>query len=131
MKGPIANGSVQSDWLKFEEDSRYSRDNIVLVAGLGALRSGTVLGKYTSGANDGKYGVFDPAGTTGEQTAAGILTDNVEVSATEDTAAAAIVRHAHIAASGLTWGATADLQAERDAALASLKLQGILVVREV
>lgn len=214
MQGPLVIGSVQSDWLKFEEDLRWSRDNIVVKSGSGILVTGSVLGKIAvgtgaavmDGANTGngtfgaitvgagalpgpytvtftaatkfdvedpngvpigsgttgvafnKSGVgftitagatphvagdravvtiapgtglyvpFDPAGTTGAQHAAGILTDGVDATSA-DQPAAAVVRHAHVAPTGLAWidGVTTN---QKNAALAELKVLGILTVRE-
>jgi hypothetical protein len=215
MNGPQTQKLVQSDWLKFEEDSHYSRENIVIKSGVGALLTGAVLGmiavgagtpvmdagntgnatfgavtvgagvepgayvvtftaatKYdvedpagvmigtgttgvafskeglgftitaggtpmvagdraviTVAAGTGKYVPFDPAGTTGAQNAVGILLEPVD-DTTADVKAAAIVRHAHIAPSGLSWADGVDT-GEKAAALLQLRALGILQVREV
>jgi hypothetical protein len=39
----------------------------------GVLRSGTVIGKYTSGPNTGLWGLYSDAATDGRQTAVGFL----------------------------------------------------------
>lgn len=128
---PLVKPLVQGDWLKYEEDHNYSRENIVVDGGdlADGLRHGTVLAKYTSGGDVGKYTPFDPDGTTGEQTVVGILAEDIRATSS-DTAAAAIVRHAHIAPSALNW-AVAATDPEKAAALAVLAAAGILAVREV
>ena len=125
---PQIGGVRQSDWLVFEECgiSRYSRENIVIVAGSGPLPSGTVLGKvYASG----EYGVYDTAGTGGVETAAAILAEPVD--ATDGAVkGAAVVRLAKIAPGGLTWKSSLDA-ADKTAGLADLAVNGIHTVREV
>ena len=78
----------------------------------------------------GKYVPFDPAGSGGAEVAKGILVEDVDATdAAKDVAGAAVVRHAHIAPSGLTFKVAAT-DAQQAAALASLRSQGILTVRE-
>ncbi len=125
---PKVEGVRQSDWLVFEECgiTRYSRENITVVAGSGKLPTGTVLAKITA---SGKYGVYDNAGTGGTEVAAGILAEPVEVGAT-DVKAAAVVRFAKIAPGGLTWKVSSTA-ADKTAGLADLAVNGIHTVREV
>ena len=125
---PKTGGVRQSDWLVFEECgiTRYSRENIVVVAGSGQLPTGTVLGKIAA---SGKYGVYDNAGTGGVEVAAAILAEPVDATA-GDAKGAADVRRAKIAPGGLTWKATL-LAADKTAGLADLAVNGIHTVREV
>ena len=125
---PKTGGARQSDWLVFEECgiARYSRENIVVVAGSGLLPTGTVLGKITT---SGKYGVYDNAGTGGVETAAAILAEPVDAT-TGDAKAAAVVRLAKIAPGGLTWKASL-IAADKTAGLADLAANCIHAVREV
>ena len=125
---PQTGGARQSAWLVFEECgiTRYSRENIVVVAGSGQLPTGTVLGKITA---SGKYGVYDNAGTGGVETAAAILAEPVD--ATDgDAKGAAVVRLAKIAPGGLTWKSSL-IEADKTAGLADLAANGIHTVREV
>ena len=125
---PQLGGARQSDWLVFEECglTRYSRENIVIVAGSGPLPTGTVLGKITA---SGKYGVYDNAGPGGVETAAAILAEAVD--ATDgDVKGSAVVRLAKIAPGGLTWKASL-IAADKTAGLADLAANGIHTVREV
>lgn len=125
---PKNEGPRQSDWLVFEECdiTRYSRENIVVVAGSGVLPTGTVLGKVTA---SGKYGVYDNAATNGTEVAAAILAEAVDAT-TVDVRGAAVVRLAKIAPGGLTWKTSLN-SADKTAGLADLALNGIHTVREV
>lgn len=125
---PQIGGARQSDWLVFEECSiaRYSRENIVVVAGSGPLPTGTVLGKVSA---SGKYGVYDTAGSGGVETAAAILAEPVDATA-GDVNGSAVVRLAKIAPGGLTWKSSLT-EADKTAGLADLAANGIHAVREV
>lgn len=100
-----------------------------ITAGTTAFAAGDE-GAITIDPGSGKYVPFDPAGTGGAEVAKGILVEDVDATdANKDVAGAAVVRHAHIAPSGLTFKAAAT-DAQQAAALASLRSQGILTVRE-
>lgn len=124
---PKTGGARQSDWLVFEECSiaRYSRENIVVVAGSGPLPTGTVLSKISA---SGKYGVYDTAGTGGIETAAAILAEPVDATS-GDVNGSAVVRLAKIAPGGLTWKSSLT-EADKTAGLADLAANGIHTVRE-
>lgn len=125
---PKTGGARQSDWLVFEECgiTRYSRENIVVVAGSGPLPTGTVLGKITA---SGKYGVYDTAGFGGVETATAILAEPVDATS-GDVNGSAVVRLAKIAPGGLTWKSSL-IEADKTAGLADLAANGIHTVREV
>lgn len=100
-----------------------------ITAGATAFAAGDE-GAITIDPGSGKYVPFNPAGTGGAEVAKGILVEDVDATnANLDVAGAAVVRHAHIAPSGLTFAVTAT-EAQQAAALASLRSQGILTVRE-
>ena len=103
--------------------------NFTIAAGAKAFKAGDE-GAITIDPGSGKYVPFDPAGSGGAEIAAGILVEDVDATNTNvDVAGAALVRHAHIALSGLTWKAgTTDTQIA--AALATLRAKGIFTVRE-
>lgn len=124
---PQTGGARQSDWLVFEECgiTRYSRENIVVVAGSGQLPTGTVLGKITA---SGKYGVYDTAGSGGIETAAAILAEPVDATS-GDVKGSAVVRLARIAPGSLTWKSSL-IAADKTAGLADLAANGIHAVRE-
>lgn len=100
-----------------------------ITAGTTAFAAGDE-GAITIDPGSGKYVPFNPAGTGGAEVAKGILVEDVDATdANKDVAGAAVVRHAHIAPSGLTFKVAAT-DAQQAAALASLRSQGILTVRE-
>ena len=100
-----------------------------ITAGATAFAAGDE-GAVTIDPGSGKYVPFDPAGTGGAEVAKGILVEDVDATdANKDVAGAAVVRHAHIAPSGLTFKVAAT-DAQIAAALASLRTKGILTVRE-
>jgi hypothetical protein len=76
-------------WLGDAADTQSWRPATLVVASFtknthypqGVLRSGTVIGKYTSGPNQGLWGAYDNAATDGRQTAVGFLatTQQIEV----------------------------------------------------
>lgn len=100
-----------------------------ITAGTTAFAAGDE-GAITIDPGSGKYVPFDPAGTGGAEVAKGILVEDVDATnANLDVAAAAVVRHAQIAPSGLTF-AVATTDAQQAAALASLRTLGIITVRE-
>lgn len=85
-------------------------------------------GAITVDPGSGHYTQLTPGGAGGAEVAAGILIEDVDTSQ-GDVAGAALRRHAHIAESGLTWGATVT-DAQKAAALGQLAQLGILQVRE-
>ena len=100
-----------------------------ITAGATAFAAGDE-GAITIDPGSGKYVPFNPAGTGGAEVAKGILVEDVDATdANKDVAGAAVVRHAHIAPSGLTFKVAAT-DAQQAAALASLRSQGIHTVRE-
>lgn len=100
-----------------------------ITAGATAFAAGDE-GAITIDPGSGKYVPFDPAGSGGAEVAKGILVEDVDATnANVDVAGAAVVRHAHIAPSGLTFKVAAT-DAQIAAALTSLRGQGILTVRE-
>lgn len=100
-----------------------------ITAGAKAFKAGDE-GAVTIDPASGRYVPFNPAGTGGAEIAAAILAEDVDATSTvRDAAGAAVVRHAQIAPSGLTWK-TGITDAQIAAALATLREQGILTVRE-
>lgn len=114
-----------SDWLLFEEGGigRYSRD-VVTVAANQTLKCGAVVGLNAAGTQVVEYDNVGPDGAT----AVGIMVEEVITGAT--TAKGVIVaREARIGPSGLVWN-VGLLQADKDAAMADLKAQGIIPAAE-
>src|SRR5262245_931281 len=99
---------VPGDWLKWEADGWFSRENAPLLAGSGAVVSGTVM--KLSG------GKLTPMGTTEGASAAGIILFSFPNSAA-DQPAAYIARDAIVADKALSWK-TGVLTADKTAAYA-------------
>src|SRR5262245_610496 len=85
---------VSGDWLKWEEDGWFSRENAPLLAGSGAVVSGTVM--VLSG------GKLTPMATTQGGSAIGIILHSFPNS-TADQPAAYIARDAVVADKALQW----------------------------
>jgi hypothetical protein len=111
------------DWLKFEEDNLYSRDEVT-VAGGQNLPTGTVIGVITA---SGKVTQFTPGASDGSETAAGVLVHSVDASAA-DQPGVIIARHAICSDKGLVWPGSIT-GPQKAAAINQLKALGI-VVRE-
>ena len=109
------------DWLKFEEDNLYSREEVTVITGQN-LGTGTVIGKITA---SGKITQLAPGAADGSENAAGVLLLPVDAAAA-DQPGVVIARHAICSDKGLVWpgGITGPQQ---DAAIDQLKALGILV----
>lgn len=120
-------GAYASDWLKREEDSLYSREQITLLSGSNAVgavtKSGTVLGKITA---SGKYKPQTLAAADGSQVAAAILLFDVDASAA-DKRAVVIRRDAIVMQFGLTYGTDVTTAGNRTTVNGQLDTLGILV----
>ncbi len=109
------------DWLKFEEDNLYSRDEVTVVSGQN-LATGTVVGIITA---SGKAAQLAPAASDGSETAAGVLLLPVDASS-GDQPGVIIARHAICSDKGLVWPASIT-GPQKAAAISQLKSLGILV----
>lgn len=109
------------DWLKYEEENLYSRDQVTVAAGQN-LKTGTVVGKITA---SGKVTQLAPGATDGSENAAGVLLLDVDASSA-DAPGVIIARHAVCSDKALVWpaGITGP---QKTAALAQLKQLGILI----
>lgn len=109
------------DWLKFEEDNLFSRDEVTVISGQN-LGTGTVIGKITA---SGKITQLAPGASDGSENAAGVLLLPVDAT-TGDQAGVIIARHALCSDNGLVWpaGITGP---QKTAAINQLKVLGILV----
>jgi hypothetical protein len=109
------------DWLKFEAENLFSRDEMVVASGQN-LTTGTVVGIVTA---TGKVKQLAPAAADGSEKAAGVLAFNVDATGA-DKAGVIIARHAICADSKLVWpaGITAP---QKSTAIGQLKALGVLV----
>lgn len=82
-------GRDDQSWLGSSRGTSHAQSIALIVASFtaathypdGYLRSGTPLGKYTSGANSGSYGPYTAGATDGSQTLAGFLLTPVAIPA--------------------------------------------------
>jgi hypothetical protein len=109
------------DWLKFEEDNLFSRDEVTVISGQN-LATATVVGIITA---SGKVTQLAPAAVDGSQNASGVLAFPVDASA-GDKAGVMIARHAICSDKKLVWPAGIT-GGQKTTAIAQLKALGILV----
>lgn len=109
------------DWLKFEEDNLYSREEVTVITGQN-LGTGAVIGKITA---SGKVTELAPGAADGSENAAGVLLLPVDAAAA-DQPGVIIARHALCSDKGLVWpgGITGP---QKTAAINQLEALGILV----
>lgn len=113
------------DWLKWEQDANYSREQVTIAAGQN-LMSGAVVGMISVG---GRFAAYDNGLSNGLEVAAGILVEDVNATAA-DRQGVIIARDAVVNPNALVYLA-AQNQAARDAALVDLRTLGILARRGV
>ncbi len=119
---PVQNESnYLGDWLKFEEDNLYSRDEVVVASGQN-LAAGTVVGVITA---SGKVTQLAPGANDGAENAAGVLVGTVDATA-GDQPGVIVARHAICTDKGLTWPGSITAP-QKTAAISQLKTLGILV----
>lgn len=110
----------QSSFLKWEVDSNYSRDDVVIAATAGVITEGTVLGKVTA---SGKYMPLNPTATDGTQIACAIALGETDATLA-DAVIAAVTRMALISEKYLSFPATITA-AQKTKALADLLAVGL------
>lgn len=99
------------EFLLAEANGFMSREEVTVTLSGAAIKTGTVMSTLTA---SGKWVPYTGAGTTGTQTASGILTNTLSA-ATGDVKALMFVRDCEVtraALTGLTTNAVADLAAK-------------------
>lgn len=121
----LAEPNRLNDWLKWEQENRYSREKVTIASGQN-LSLGQVVGKITA---SGKYAAFNQDGTDGTEAAAGIVISDYDAS-TADLEGVIICRDAIVVEDNLVF--PSDIEAaEQAAAMAELKVLGIIARAEV
>ncbi|TVR06635.1 MAG: head decoration protein [Salinarimonadaceae bacterium] len=125
----FTEGRHPGEFLLTEATGSRSRDAIVIASGAGVLAPGTVLGRFTSGANAGKFtasinAAADP--DVGQQVAVALLLYGVDATS-GDVAVAAITRDAEVNGNVLTYHTSVDDATKRAAKNAQLAAVGIIV----
>lgn len=123
MNAVFSDSARAGGYIADEASVNLSRKEIVVAAGSGLLKAGTVLGKI---ADTGAYTAYSPDNTDGSEEAAAVLFDGVDAT-DEDVRAVASTFTTAVNAAEIIWpeGIT---DAELAAAIASLEERGITVL---
>lgn len=113
------------EFLLWEEEEGYSREEVTLTASQPALTAGTVMAKVTATGNYVAYDDDANAGTPGTGIAAGVLCYDAPVSGSTQKVVI-IARQAIVKSASLVWEASNDA-GEKTAGIAELVALGILV----
>ena len=111
-----------ADLLRFEAESRYSRERMTLAAG-NNLTLGAVIATDSA---TGKIAPLDPADTGSLNQASGVLINDCNATSTDNPDALVVVRHAIVLRDALIWPAAITAE-QKAAAIAQLRALGILV----
>ena len=111
-----------ADLLRFEGESRYSRERVTLAAGHN-LTLGTVT---ATDSVSGKIAPLDPADTGSLNQVSGVLINDCDATGADNPDALVVVRHAIVLRDALIWPETITTE-EKAAAIAQLRDLGILV----
>ena len=121
-------GRHATEGLIWEENSSYSREVITIAAGSGIVAPGAVLGKYTSGAEAGKYSLAPAAAAdpdVGNQTAVAIALYGSDATSA-DQQIVAIVREAIWNRNTLSYHSSVDQAGEKTTKMSQLAAAGIV-----
>jgi hypothetical protein len=125
----LNEGRHPGEFLMSEANRQRSRDNITIASGSGVIAPGTVLGKFTSGANAGKYSPAPNAAAdpnVGNQTAVAVALYGCDATSA-DADIAAVARDAEVNGKTLTYAPSVDDNTKKAAKNAQLAAVGIIV----
>lgn len=111
-----------ADLLRFEAESRYSRERVTLAAGHN-LTLGTVVATDTA---TGKIAPLDPSDTASLNQATGVLINDCDATSADNPDALVVVRHTVVLRDALIWPEAITAE-QKAAAIAQLRDLGILV----
>ncbi len=117
----LSEGKTPGDFLLFEEQDHYSRDEVTIAASAD-LEPGAVLGKITA---SGKYVLSVNTETDGSETPVAVLLTQA-AAASADVSAVVLARHSRVRRGGLTFDASITTEGHRDTAVAALADVGII-----
>jgi hypothetical protein len=115
----LIESNYLGDWLKYEADNLYSRDEVVVASGQN-LKTGTVIAIVNN-----KVVQFAPAASDGSNVVAGVLLLDVDASG-GDKPGVIIARHAICSKAGLVWPSDAT-EVQKALGITQLTALGILV----
>lgn len=78
----LTEGAHKAEYMVSEANGDLSRERILLKSGQ-VYKACSVLAKFTSGGDTGKYTVLNPAASDGSQTAAAILYGSVDATSAD------------------------------------------------
>lgn len=122
---PILNfdpSAGDGHYIVSEASGYRSRDEILILAGSGALKAGMVLGKVTA---SGKYKPYTPGATDGSQNAVAILYQGCDATSA-DVRRTITARDSEVNAAVLAWGPAVTTDTHKNTALAALAALGII-----
>lgn len=125
----FTQGKLAAEGVLSEANGNRSRDEITIVSGAGVIAPMTVLGRYTSGPNAGKYGPAPAAAgdpDVGNQTACAINLYRVDATSA-DVNVAALTRDCEVIGTYLTYEATVNDAPKKTAKVAQLAAVGVIV----
>jgi hypothetical protein len=113
--------STEGQFLKYEEEQGYSRDDVIVASGQN-IAVGQVVGRVAS---SGKIAALNPSATDGTQNAIGVSLSAVDATA-GDKPGVIVARQAIVVdRDHLVWGGSLTND-QKDTAVAQLKALGIL-----
>ena len=110
------------DLLKWEEDVRYSREQITVAAGQD-LPIGTVVGRVTATAH---FKAFDPAASDGSEQAVGILLGPIDATLIDCNDGLMLARSGIVASKLVVWPAGIT-GSQKATAITHLEQRGVLI----
>jgi len=122
-------GRHATEGLMSEAEFGRSREAVTIVSGSGVIKPGAVLGKYTSGANAGKYSLAPAAAAdpdVGNQTAVAVALYGCDATSA-DQKIAVVARDAQVNGNMLSYDASVDTDNEKAAKATQLAAVGIIV----
>ena len=119
-EGPAVGAAILS-----EGQRHISREVVTFASGVGKVAPNTVVAKFTSGGNAGKWGVYTPGATDGTQTAAAVTIYGADATSADATAVV-LKRMAEVKIPELIWGAAVTTAAHKTTAYDALANSNII-----
>ena len=129
MSTVFTEGRHPGEALLSEGNGQISRGTAVVVAGSGVIAPGSVLGKYTSGANSGKYSLAPNAAAdpdVGNQTAVAVALYGCDATSA-DQKLVVVARDAEVNINLLAYASSVDDATKKAAKATQLAAVGIIV----
>lgn len=122
-------GRDTGEFLLSEANGNRSREVVTVASGSGVIAPGAVLGKFTSGANSGKYSLAPNAAAdpnVGNQTAVAVALYGCDATSA-DQKITVIARDAEVNANLISYASSVDDATKRAAKATQLAAVGIIV----